>query len=160
MSALKDYSPRFGPGYGSVAPGAPASAVSPVQTINTSLTASQIIAMGTTPITLIPTPGTGKAVIVEQIVVEINRTSTQFTSGGVLQFFYHGATVELMGASIAAASVTGTAGQSIFILNPVSTSGGSVVTKEVGVDITNATAAFATGTGTMKVFLKYRVVTL
>jgi predicted RecA/RadA family phage recombinase len=130
------------------------------QALAVSLSAAQIIAMGTTPITVIPAPGSGKAIIVDQIVVEMNTTSTQFTGGGVVHFYYHGATVELMGQTLAAAVVTTTAGQAIYILEPVLTSGGSVVTKEVGVDITNATAAFAAGTGTATLFLKYRIITL
>lgn len=160
MSALKDYSPRIGPSYSPLAPGSPATGLTITQTLTVSLTAAQLIAMGTTPITLIAAPGTGKAIVLEQIVVEINRTATQFTGGGVVHFYYHGLTVELMAQTIAAASITGTAGQDIFILNPVATAGGSVVTKEVGIDITNATAAFAAGTGTAKIFMKYRIITL
>lgn len=157
---VKDYTRRFGPGYDSLPAGAASNQAIQTRTLVYSLTAAQIIAMGTTAITIVPAPGTGNAIIVEGIFVEITRTATQFTGGGVVHFYYHGLTAEIMAQTIAAASITGTAGVDLFALEPVQTAGGSVVTKEVGIDITNATAAFAAGTGTMKVFIKYKIVTL
>src|ERR1035437_9550663 len=50
-----------------------------------------------------------------------------------------------------AAFDNGGAGQSVYVVEPVSTAGGSVVTKEVGIDITCASGVFAAGTGTAKV---------
>jgi len=128
--------------------------------VSFSLSAAQIIAMGTTPITIIPAPGTGKAIVVNSIMVEINTTATQFSSGGVVHFYYHGQTAEIMAQTIAATSVTAVAGQAVFTLAPVQTAAGSVVTKEVGIDITNATAAFAAGTGAAVVTVDYNIVTL
>ncbi len=161
MSYVKRNSPEIGPGFNTLAAGAAGLTQiisSGVQV--TSLTAAQIIAMYTTPVAITPVPGTGKAVIVDSIVFEITRTSTQFTGGGVVQFQYHGATVEIMSATIAAATVTGTAGTSIFRLEPVATAGGSVVTSAVAAEITNLTGVFAAGTGTAKVFTSYRIITL
>lgn len=124
------------------------------------LTAAQIIAMGTTAITIVPAPGTGFAILVRQISVELDLTSTAFTGGGVVHFYYHGQTTEIMSASIAAATVQGSAGTSVYLLEPVATSGGSVVTPAVGIDITNATAPFAAGTGTAIVTIWYNVLPL
>jgi hypothetical protein len=129
-------------------------------TASFSLSAAQIIAMGTTPVTIIPAPGTGKAIIIGEIIVEINTTATAFTGGGVVHFYYHGQTTEVMAQTLAATSITAAAGQAIMILEPVQTAAGSVVTKEVGIDITNATAAFAAGTGTAVVTVEYAIVTL
>ena len=153
MSTLKKYLPEVGPGFDVI------SSRVARRDIFVSLTAAQIIAMGTTPITIIPAPGSGKAIVIEQIVLELVLTATAFTGGGVVHFYYHGQTTELMSATIAAATVQGGAGTSIFILQPVATAGGSVVTADVGIDITNATAAFAAGTGTAKLFITYKIVT-
>jgi predicted RecA/RadA family phage recombinase len=130
------------------------------QTAVVSLTAAQILAMFGTPVSILPAPGAGKAIVVENIAVEIVTTATQFASGGVVHFYYHGLTVELMAQNIAAASVNAAAGTATFFLSPVQTAGGSVISTNLGIDITNATAAFTTGTGTMKVFIKYRTITL
>jgi hypothetical protein len=129
-------------------------------TTKTDLTAAQIIGMSVTPVAVTPTPGTGQALVVDQITVILNLTATAFTGGGVVHFYYDGATVETMSATIAAATVQGGAGQSIFTFAPVATAGGSVVTKEKAITITNATAAFAAGTGTAKVFVSWRIITL
>lgn len=125
-----------------------------------SLTAANILAMNGAPVQILPAPGTGNAIVVDKILVELNTTATQFASGGVVHFYYHGQTTEIMAQTIAAATVNGGAGQTILLLEPVQTAGGSVVTKEVGIDITNATGAFTTGTGTAKVTVWYSIVTL
>jgi hypothetical protein len=126
----------------------------------TSLTAAQIIAMSVTPVAVTPTPASGQALVVDQIVVELNLSATAFTGGGVVHFYYDGASAEVCSATLAAATIQGGAGQSVFVLNPVATAGGSVVTKEKAIVITNATAAFADGTGTAKVFVSWRLITL
>ena len=84
MSVIKRYSPEIGPSFSPILPGAPASGSGLIQggVQVTPLTAAQIIAMFTTPVAITPVPGTGKAVIIDSIVVEIVRTSTQFTGGG------------------------------------------------------------------------------
>jgi hypothetical protein len=161
MSALKDYSPRTGPSYTSVAAGQ--SALNSLATGGvqfTPLTAAQIIAMFTTPVAITPVPGTGKAVVVEMIIVELILTSTQFSGGGVVKFQYHGQTTELMATSIAAATVNATVGSYVFVLQPVATAGGSVVTPAVAAEITNLTGVFAAGTGTAKIWTVYRTITL
>lgn len=124
------------------------------------LTAAQIIAMFTTPVAILPAPAAGQAYVVHQITVELNLTATAFTGGGVVHFYYHGLTVELMAQTIAAATIQGGAAQTIWTLQPVATAGGSVITKELGIDITNATAVFAAGTGTAVVTIRYSTITL
>jgi hypothetical protein len=160
MSAVKRYAPEIGPSFSSLDPGAALVNVIDRKTKVVSLTAAQIIAMGTVPVNIIASPGTGRAIIVESIFVKITRTATAFTGGGVVHFYYTALTAEIMAQTIAAAQITGGAGEELVALAPVQTATGSVVTKEVGVEITNATAAFAAGTGTLKLFIVYRIVTL
>jgi hypothetical protein len=128
----------------------------------TTLTAAQINAMYTTPVAVIPAPASGQAIVVDAILVELDLTATQFAAGGVVHFYYHGLTVELMAQTLAASAVIGSASPSqvLMLLEPVQTSGGSVVTPAVGVDITNATQVFTTGTGTAKITCWYNIVTL
>jgi hypothetical protein len=163
MSVQKYYRPQIGPSFKTVAPGQASLGQVGIITnydVVVSLAAVQIQGMFAAPITIIPAPGTGKAVIVDEIVAEILTTSTQFASGGVVHFFYHGFSTEIMAQTIAAATVNAAAGTTVLQLEPAQTAGGTVITPAVGVDITNATGAFTTGTGTMKLFIRYRVVSL
>lgn len=124
-----------------------------------SLTAAQIIAMFTTPVPLIAAPGAGKAIIVEQWLLEMNTSATAFTGGGAVSAVYHGGSVNVAGTTIASTVVTAGAGQTLTLVGP---SGAAVITvpANTGVDLTNATGVFAAGTGTAKVFIWYEVITL
>jgi predicted RecA/RadA family phage recombinase len=125
------------------------------------LTAAQLIAMYTAPITLIPAPGAGKAVLVDQdILFEMATTATQFTGGGAVSFPYHGGGTVVHAGSVPASVVTAAAGSSYTLLGSAVAANGTTVPANTGVDITNATAAFAAGTGTAKVQMRYRIVTL
>lgn len=126
------------------------------------LTAAQLNSMFTTPITIVPAPGAGIALLVRQIHVEFDLTATQFAAGGVIHFYYHGQTTEIMAQVIAAATLIGSASPSqvLMILEPVQTAGGSVVTSAVGIDITNVTQLFTTGTGTAVITVWYDYLTL
>ena len=87
---------------------------------------------------------------------------TAFTGGGALNLQYHTTTASVPHAGTIAASLvtTGGAGTAQTYLGPNVGANGLVVPANEGVDITNATAGFAAGTGTAKVFIRYRVVTL
>lgn len=144
---------------GTVAYGNLASSV--LQTATVALSAAQLIAMGTTAVAILATPGSGKALIVENFLFEMTRSATAFTGGGAVSFQYHTTTTSVPHAgSIAATVVTGGAGTVQTYLGPNVGTNGLVIPSNEGIDITNATAAFAAGTGTAKVFVKYRVVTL
>lgn len=134
----------------------------PAQTTTVSLTAAQIIAMGTTPVSILAAPGTGKVLQVEHIVFEMKRTATAFTGGGVVSFQYHTTTSSVPHTGTIAASVVTTAGAAtaVVALGPNVGASGLVLPANEGIDILNATAAFAAGTGTAKVFIKYRTITL
>lgn len=132
-----------------------------VQVASVSLAAADIIGMNGTPVQILAAPGSGKAIVVESIVFEMIRSSTAFTGGGAVSFQYHTTTTSVPHAgSIQASVVTGAAGTVLVALGPNVGSNGLVVPANEGIDITNATAAFAAGTGTAKVFIKYRVITV
>ena len=133
-----------------------------IQTATVSLSAANIIAMNATPVSVLAAPGAGKAILVESILFEMTRTSTAFTGGGALNFQYHTTTTSVPHSGTIAATLvtTGGAGSAQTWLGPNVGTNGLVIPANEGIDITNATAAFAAGTGTAKVFLKYRVVTL
>lgn len=126
------------------------------------LTAAQINGMYAAPQSLLPAPAANQAILVSQIHVELDLTATQFAAGGVVHFYYHGQTVELMAQTLAAATLIGSASPSqvLMLLEPVQTAGGSIVKPALGLDITNATQAFTTGTGAAVVTIWYDLLTL
>lgn len=129
-----------------------------INTVTVALTAANIIAMGTTPVSLIAAPGAGKIIIVDHILFKMVRTATAFTGGGALEFRYTDASGVKITADIAAAVVTtGGAGTEYNAVAGVAASITPVA--NAAIVITNATAAFAAGTGTATVTLQYRTVT-
>lgn len=122
------------------------------------LSAANIIAMNGAAVTIIAAPLAGLALIVESILFAMLPTATQFTGGGVVTFQYAGGAV--VHASSIPASVVTSASASNTYLAPNTQANGVTVLSATAITITNATAAFATGTGTAKVFIRYRTVVL
>jgi hypothetical protein len=126
------------------------------------ITAAQINALNTSPVTIVPAPGAGLALVLEGIIIEINRTATAFTGGGAVGPVYQGATGTFLTANQVAASdvTTGGAGQVNRFLTPASTAGGLAIPANTAIQLYAGTANFAAGTGTIKAFVTYSVVTL
>ncbi len=126
------------------------------------LTAANLLAMYTTPVSILPTPGAGKALIINRLIFEMKRTATAFASGGAVNFQYHTSTSIIPHAgTIAATVLTGAgAGTTLTILDDLGGTNGLAVPANEGIDITNASGAFTTGTGTAIVFVEYSILTL
>jgi hypothetical protein len=122
------------------------------------LTAANLIAMYTTPVSILPAPAAGIAIVVDAISFQMKPTATQFTGGGLVTLQYHGTAILPHGASdgVPATTVKSATG-SFSQLSPVQ----AVIQPPTatGIDITNAGAAFATGTGTAVVTIWYTLVT-
>jgi hypothetical protein len=120
------------------------------------LSAANIIAMNGAPVQILAAPGANKLILVDMIHFQF-KAATQFTGGGAVTFVYHGGSVNPHGSNIPAATIT-SASSSNNVLPPQS----AVIQPptNTGIDITNATAAFATGTGTAIVTIWYSILTL
>jgi hypothetical protein len=121
------------------------------------LTAAQIIAMGTTPVSLIAAPGAGRVIIVDNITFKMVRTATAFTGGGAVEFRYTDASGAKVTADVAEA-VVDTAGAATEFANVRGIEASLTPVANAAIVITNATAAFATGTGTAVVSIDFHVV--
>lgn len=129
-----------------------------LKTVTVSLTAAQIIAMYATPIQVVAAV-TGKALYVASVNFDLTGTATQFTGGGVVNVQYDstangaGTTAH---ADIAASVVTGATALVHTFRIPKDQSAiatASIVGK--GLYISNKSAAFAAGTGTAVVTVRY-----
>lgn len=129
--------------------------------LTASLTAAQIIAMYATPVQVIPAIP-GKAIVLDSFEFDLTGTATQFTGGGVVDLQYdstaNGAGTTLH-ADIAASVVNNATGRVISVRRPSDLS--AIATASItgkGVYISNKTAAFATGTGTAVLKVRYHFI--
>jgi predicted RecA/RadA family phage recombinase len=121
------------------------------------LTAAQIQGMYAAPVSILPAPAAGQVLVIDQIIVQTKPGSTQFTGGGAVTFQYHGTAVNPHAGNLAAATVNSATGTENVLAPPSATYQPPAAT---GLDITNATAAFAAGNGTMVVTVFYSIITL
>ena len=130
------------------------------QVAQVTLTAAQLIAMKTAPVNILPAPGAGKLLVIDAITFQFKHGSTQFTGGGAVTFQYHGTSVNPHTGSVAAAVLQAATDDTEYLGPNV---GGALDLQSAinqGLEITNATAAFAAGNGTAIVTVWYSVVTL
>ncbi len=137
--------------------GAPDMDPSMLQKAVVTLTAAQILAMYGTPQSILPAPAAGQVLVIDQIIAQMKPGTTQFTGGGAVSFQYHGTGVVPHSSSIPAATITSAAGSENVVPPPTGVVQAPVAT---GLDIVNATAAFAAGNGTLVVTVFYSIITL
>lgn len=125
--------------------------------LQTALSAAQINAIRTTPVSICPAPGAGRVIIADHIVLKMVRTSTQFANGGAVEWRYTDGSGAKLSADTAATLVTGTAGTAYSSVRGVVTELTPVA--NAALVVTCASANFDTGTGVGTVSLTYRVVT-
>lgn len=123
--------------------------------VNVTLSSANILAMNGTPVSLIPAPGAGKVIVVDHISLKMVTTTTQYANGGAVELRYTDGSGAKVSADIAAAVITAGAATSYTSVRGVTTSLTNVANS--GIFITNATAAFITGTGSGVLTIQYRV---
>jgi predicted RecA/RadA family phage recombinase len=128
-----------------------------IQKAVVTLTAAQIMGMFGAAVSILPAPAAGQVIVVDQFVVQMKPGATQFTGGGAVSFQYHGTAVVPHSANIPAATVTSANASENVVPPPTGVIQPPAAT---GIDITNATAAFATGNGVMVVTVFYSIITL
>ena len=128
-----------------------------LQTVSVTLTSADINGMYATPYTLIPAPGAGKINNIDSVLYYFDYGTTQYTSGGDISIIEETSGTNLV-ASFDKTFITGTT-NSIVKRNATETTSTSLVENKA-TQITNATGAFASGDGTLKVIINYYTVTL
>jgi hypothetical protein len=134
------------------------------QSATVAITSAQLLALATTPITLITTTASGTAIILDSMVFEMNPTSTTYTVAGaeniVIQYNNSTTTGSIMSAVIPQSVITsGSAGY--YYLTATNVAGGLVVVPNTGITLgVTGNLNPTVGTGTAKVILNYYIVTL
>lgn len=131
---------------------------SPLVPVTFAITSANLLAMFGAAVNLIAAPPAGYSVLVDNIIFIMTRTATAYASGGVVSFQYTGAATAHTGSLPASILTTAGAAVTITQLGPATGANGTTVTTAAGIDITNATGAFTTGTGTAKAVIDYRIV--
>lgn len=125
-------------------------------TVAVSVSSAEILAMSATPKQLVAAPGANKILLLESIILEATRTSTQYANGGVVEVRYENASGALAAATFPASLITGAAGVAVAHNIGLATILTPLVNKALVLHV--ATAEFDTGTGTLRAIMKYRVV--
>jgi hypothetical protein len=126
------------------------------------LSSSDIQTMYTTPVQLIAAPGSSKVISLDDVVFYLSYGTATYAGGGTVELNYDTDGTQLLGTTNVASCIT-TSSSNVQKGNilPISTSTFNIT---VGINkaivITNNTGVFTTGDGTLKVFLKYRILTL
>jgi hypothetical protein len=120
------------------------------------LTNAQILALEATPIQVIAAPGAGSLIQVLGWALENLNTGTAYVNGGAIELTY-GSGGGLAAATVAATFLTSPTATETITANGGSAAAAGTASVNEGIFITNATAPFITGTGTMKVWISYNV---
>lgn len=120
------------------------------------LTAADIIGLYETPVIIVPAVS-GKLIVIDDIVMKMVRTETAFTGGGAVEFRYTDASGAKVTADIAATVITTAGAATEYAIQK------AIITSLIGVVsspivMTNADAAFADGTGTAVLTIRYHLI--
>lgn len=131
-----------------------------IRHVQVPLSAAQINGMYAAPVKLIETQGAGHSIIISKAAFTITRSATAFANGGAAIVQYgsttHGGGTQALDSTMAATVITGAAGATTTIRNGAVISD-STASVNAALYISNATAAFDTGTGTAVIDLWYYV---
>ncbi|MHA1961904.1 MAG: hypothetical protein ACW99U_16980 [Candidatus Thorarchaeota archaeon] len=128
--------------------------VGDIRTIEIELTAAEIIAMYTTPKTLIAAPGAGKVIEFISAVGFLDHGGTDFADGGAVVIQTITGNTALSD-SVAAATLINVSADAYVIFQALSA---EVATNlNDGLELTNATQVFSTGNGVLRLKVTYRI---
>lgn len=128
-------------------------------TSQTVISSAQIKTMYTTPVLVIPAPGAGKIIVIDSISATYLYLTAQYTGGGAIGL-ERGAVAALAGpaasSTLAAATFNAYTASNNFVLTPDNTDT-LANSANLGIYISNDTAVFATGAGSLLLNVNYHI---
>jgi hypothetical protein len=124
----------------------------------TSITAAQIKALNTTPLSIVPAPGTGKVNVPINIFLKYVFLTTAFTGSNNLEFRYTSSNGAKVSADVDASFLLSASGTNYRVVNNVDTEQTPVVNAPIVIDVPSADPAQGLGSLTVQVF--YRTLTV
>lgn len=131
-----------------------------VREVEVSLTKAQILGMFATPVTVLESPGAGKAIEFLSAVIINDFATAAYTGGGDVTINFSGGAA--VSNTVTAANSFGAAGDKVYAVTALDTAGGMNLLVNTPLVITNAVGAFTdpgTAAGVGRVQVRYRVVT-
>lgn len=129
-----------------------------VKTIDVDITSDDIKALNSSPKELIASPGAGKAILLDNVVLSYKYGGTQYTGGGTMRVQYAGTSTHIMTTLSFDNFLTAGVVDQLRGYPMSSSSGGVNMIANAAIQLACATANFATGNGTMKASIQYRIV--
>lgn len=129
-----------------------------IQRAVVAVSSANILAMNGAPVTVLGAPGTGKCILVHGACFKVTTTATGYANGGNVSLQYNGGSVNPLAGVLLAAVITAGAGNTRTWIGPNVAANGITVPSNKAIEITNATAPFITGTGTINLELWYSIV--
>ena len=132
-----------------------------IRTATVSISSAQLLAISGNPIQLIAAPGAGKLIIVDEAIYSYTHVSTAYTFTGGFGFRYVGDSVNLVNPPIS--TILTTASSSVRSGYPLADSADLTILTagtNTAVQLELVNTAPTLGDGTLKIFIKYRILTL
>lgn len=128
--------------------------VGDIRTIEIALTAAEIIAMYTTPKTLLAAPGAGKLIELISAVGFLDHGGTDFADGGAAVIQTISGNVAVSDA-VAASTMINVSADAYVVFQALSAEVAIAINE--GLELTNATQVHSTGNGILRLKITYRV---
>lgn len=122
------------------------------------LTSAQILALQTTPITLVPAPGPGLMIIPETIIIRMQGLTAAYTdAGGAVSFNIGTMSIALAANTVFTGPTNGQRSQQVVAGSGISTAANPPTNENAPLTISKATNNFAAGSGTCRITVTYTI---
>jgi len=125
-----------------------------IKTAVVDVSAAELQAMYATPKALVAAPGAGYALAFRSAVLIYDDNGADYSGGGVITINYPGGAAQ--SSNLAVTFLTGT-GDKVFNMEKLNADSGLTMPVNTALVLTNASAAFTAGVGTVKVHIEYSV---